>query len=383
MFGVAKIRFWRTSMKRRLFFVVCFLSAWVCSLDAFPNYPCDSASVNKIFNGALKEHIEQEQIARAHILFDTHLSPEQIQERLKIFDREQFSKFLAIARPLIDSLSLFKKAPPSPFLTSFKNFSVLVLYVTAYSMFPQYSDFTTRDCGDFPSALKLLYTSFERAHKLGLDPLSYTKAFPTLHPCAHTPCSYLGDLTNSADPFTNLWNTHFADEPTEIDTIDAPDINTLWGNIRYAWLLIQLYQTPPLLETLLNDPHLKALKNAGIFTGLWWLHHIQFYISALFNEKYPNFRTSSDLSPQQIILKHPQLCLYPQYLTDKSEDLCLKNLKNPSKSTLESWQTYLKTARLVNIDDTPCMYLNPQGKIQTFKSDNAICLALQRMKFLW
>lgn len=108
-------------MKRRLFFVVCFLSIWVCSLSALPDYLCLSTpSVDKVFNGALKEHIEHEQTARAHILFDTHLSPQQVQERLKIFDREQFSKFLAIARPLIDSLDLFKKASPSPFLTSFK-----------------------------------------------------------------------------------------------------------------------------------------------------------------------------------------------------------------------------------------------------------------------
>ncbi|WP_233707217.1 hypothetical protein [Helicobacter bizzozeronii] len=40
-------------------------------------------------------------------------------------------------------------------------------------------------------------------------------------------------------------------------------------------------------------------------------------------------------------------------------------------------QKYLKSLRLISIDESPCVYLNTSDKLQLFKSSNALCLALQ------
>ncbi len=45
------------------------------------------------------------------------------------------------------------------------------------------------------------------------------------------------------------------------------------------------------------------------------------------------------------------------------------------KDTLE---TYIQALRLVNVSNKPCFFLDAQDQLQTFKSNNALCLALQK-----
>ncbi|WP_121022289.1 hypothetical protein [Helicobacter vulpis] len=75
--------------------------------------------------------------------------------------------------------------------------------------------------------------------------------------------------------------------------------------------------------------------------------------------------------------RHPQLCLKPKYLRQKFQQACLNIFKDRTYSP-SALQTALSGLALVNIDSTPCLYLNSQDKLQAFKSDNAICLALQQ-----
>ncbi|WP_162984108.1 tRNA methyltransferase [Helicobacter felis] len=78
---------------------------------------------------------------------------------------------------------------------------------------------------------------------------------------------------------------------------------------------------------------------------------------------------------------HPTMCLSPKYLSPKSQQTCLQLFKTQTYNAKDI-QEQLQLVRLISIDESPCVYLDPKDKLQIFKSDNAICLALQRMKFL-
>ncbi|CAM2811612.1 hypothetical protein [Helicobacter felis] len=78
---------------------------------------------------------------------------------------------------------------------------------------------------------------------------------------------------------------------------------------------------------------------------------------------------------------HPTMCLSPKYLSPKSQQTCLQLFQSQTYNAKDI-QEQLHLVRLISIDDSPCVYLDPKDKLQTFKSDNEICLALQRMKFL-
>ncbi|TSA79988.1 hypothetical protein FNE76_07685 [Helicobacter mehlei] len=80
---------------------------------------------------------------------------------------------------------------------------------------------------------------------------------------------------------------------------------------------------------------------------------------------------------QMILPDKPTPCLQPQYLNKEAKAVCLqifqKHTYNP-----KPLQKYLNSLRLISIDNAPCVYLNSQDKLQAFKSNNALCLALQK-----
>ncbi|WP_199767064.1 tRNA methyltransferase [Helicobacter salomonis] len=77
---------------------------------------------------------------------------------------------------------------------------------------------------------------------------------------------------------------------------------------------------------------------------------------------------------------HPTMCLSPKYLSPKSQQTCLQ-LFQAQTYNAKDIQEQLHLVRLVSIDDSPCMYLDPKDKLQIFKSSNALCLALQKSDF--
>ncbi|WP_233705236.1 hypothetical protein [Helicobacter bizzozeronii] len=74
----------------------------------------------------------------------------------------------------------------------------------------------------------------------------------------------------------------------------------------------------------------------------------------------------------------PEVCLHPSYLDSKFLNLCLESFQNPSKTLIQRMQKKLKEERLITLDHIPCLYDNPHRQIQVFKSENALCLALQK-----
>ncbi|WP_104726255.1 tRNA methyltransferase [Helicobacter felis] len=77
---------------------------------------------------------------------------------------------------------------------------------------------------------------------------------------------------------------------------------------------------------------------------------------------------------------HPTMCLSPKYLSAKSQQTCLQLFKAQTYNAKDI-QEQLHLVRLISIDDNPCVYLDPKDKLQVFKSKNALCVALQKMKF--
>ncbi|WP_233711794.1 hypothetical protein [Helicobacter salomonis] len=80
---------------------------------------------------------------------------------------------------------------------------------------------------------------------------------------------------------------------------------------------------------------------------------------------------------QMILPKYPTPCLQPQYLNQEAKATCLQIFKQHTYNP-KPLQKYLNSLRLISIDNAPCVYLNSKDKLQSFKSDNAICLALQK-----
>ncbi len=80
---------------------------------------------------------------------------------------------------------------------------------------------------------------------------------------------------------------------------------------------------------------------------------------------------------QMILPKYPTPCLQPQYLNKEARATCLQIFKQRTYNP-QPLQKYLKSLRLISIDNAPCVYLNSKDKLQTFKSNSAICLTLQK-----
>ncbi|MFC3848337.1 hypothetical protein ACFOPX_07405 [Helicobacter baculiformis] len=104
-----------------------------------------------------------------------------------------------------------------------------------------------------------------------------------------------------------------------------------------------------------------------------------FYIDQVFDVDQPR-------SPQKplklsAIVQRPSVCFLGALLDPLSQQTCLNALKKPPANLYHNLKSYLKTQRLLSVENTPCLYLNLQDKFQIFKSDNAICQALQKMKF--
>uniref|UniRef100_UPI001F34A60D hypothetical protein n=1 Tax=Helicobacter bizzozeronii TaxID=56877 RepID=UPI001F34A60D len=106
------------------------------------------------------------------------------------------------------------------------------------------------------------------------------------------------------------------------------------------------------------------------FSALYLARILVFSHNALFYDRL------KDDDPT-ILKNHPTMCLNPKYLSPKSKQTCLQLFKTQTYNTKDI-QEQLHLVRLISIDNAPCVYLNSQDKLQVFKSDNAICLVLQK-----
>ncbi len=101
-----------------------------------------------------------------------------------------------------------------------------------------------------------------------------------------------------------------------------------------------------------------------------------FYIDQVFDVDRP--KTPQKPLKLSAIVQRPSVCFLGALLDPLSQQTCLNALKKPPANLYHNLKSYLTTQRLLNVENTPCMYLNLQDKLQIFKSDNATCLVLQK-----
>ncbi|WP_233711336.1 hypothetical protein [Helicobacter salomonis] len=92
---------------------------------------------------------------------------------------------------------------------------------------------------------------------------------------------------------------------------------------------------------------------------------------------YDRLRNDEFNISKDTLKDHPTMCLSPKYLSPKSQQICLQLFQSQTYNAKDI-QEQLHLVRLISIDESPCVYLDLKDKLQTFKSDNAICLALQK-----
>ncbi|WP_235852483.1 tRNA methyltransferase [Helicobacter vulpis] len=92
---------------------------------------------------------------------------------------------------------------------------------------------------------------------------------------------------------------------------------------------------------------------------------------------YDRLRNDNPKILKDTLKAHPTMCLSPKYLSAKSQQTCLQLFKTQSYNAKDI-QDQLHLVRLISIDDSPCVYLDPKDKLQAFKSKNALCVALQK-----
>ncbi len=91
---------------------------------------------------------------------------------------------------------------------------------------------------------------------------------------------------------------------------------------------------------------------------------------------YDRLRNDNPKILKDTLKDHPTMCLSPKYLSAQSQQTC-QQLFQAKTYNSKDIQEQLHLVRLVSIDESPCVYLDPKDKLQAFKSDNAICLELQ------
>ncbi|WP_162982662.1 hypothetical protein [Helicobacter vulpis] len=80
---------------------------------------------------------------------------------------------------------------------------------------------------------------------------------------------------------------------------------------------------------------------------------------------------------QLTLPQNPTPCLQPQYLNQEAKAVCLQIFQQHTYNP-KPLQKYLNSLRLLSIDNAPCVYLNSKDQLQAFKSNNALCLVLQK-----
>lgn len=355
---------------------------------------------------ALQLEMIDKDVAYTRLLLDRSVAKETRQKRLQAFEKQRAQDFYTKAWPLLDIFPIFKdRKLPAHIHKIFKNIVLLLLWEYLEDTRLTNLDYDPDD-SVYPDALEpyfflkdtLLPFFFSPLLASQLDPLAYVQSLPSLEQtCAQGKCAYVKDLTSAMGVFHWLY---FIDAYNEFAT--SPISREVWGlvhsvplrdNLKSAWYLVQLSKKHnPFLEEILKrdlNALLEAFKNYALLRGLFYLHNTPFYLQGFFQDNYPNFQdnypeiphfSTSYKNTHTRILNQPQLCLLPKYLSKKAKRACLVVLKSPPKSVLDSLRTLLKQMRLLSVDDVPCLYLNPQGEIQHFKSKSAICRALSALK---
>ncbi|WP_104683944.1 hypothetical protein [Helicobacter felis] len=244
---------------------------------------------------------------------------------------------------------------------------------------PSFSKTAPQIALDFSQINVFLYTPLLQLQQHGINPFAHIEFihhYTNTHACWTPDCLNMDEIWQDTDSLeVGVYNDTPHKSPALIHLFQDLDtglsvygiLNRLMGlgDDNPTTLVVDFAQA-------LGDPNL-----APLLYQLIDYHYFQSTHLAKMGRAYLKILAQLKSAPSQIE-RTPEICLYPSYLDSKFLDLCLKNFQNPSKTLIQRMQKKLKEERLITLDYIPCLYDNPHQQIQVFKSNNVLCLALQK-----
>lgn len=337
---------------RSLVWILLLCFSWVNWVSAKPSEKSDKSleALEKFFPPqawqdqmhALQLEMIAKDVTYTRLLLDRRVDQEARQKRLQAFEKQRAQDFYHKAWPLLDIFPIFKDHKlPAHIHKAFKSIALLLLWEYLEDTRLSNLDYSPGDSAD-PNQLELYFFFKDTLLPLlfspllaskQLDPLAYVQNLPSLEQaCAQGKCAYLEDFSTAIGFFHGtgadfLDNYNGASGDFHISDGDWGLIDSLRDNLKGAWFLAQISKkhNPFLEEILSSDPNtsLEAFKNYALLRGLFYLHNTQFYILGLLQDTYPDYANvaipSGKIDTKKRVLKHPQLCLIPKYLSQKAQ----------------------------------------------------------------
>ncbi|WP_120951848.1 hypothetical protein [Helicobacter sp. L8] len=237
----------------------------------------------------------------------------------------------------------------------------------------------------FLSDFHLLYTPLFNAHKAGLNPVEYLKnlavSFEEDLPYQLKRCQenfekrcIKREVSNYASAIEYYVDFNkegiLAPLPSDLEGVDRLYNGFLVSVYDHVWSEITLGYWDR--QRLFTDVSTRA-QALQEFEHLKVLHFVRARELITNIDAYVDLQ---DITPQ-LLQDRPAICLHPKYLTPKLQQECVVALNSLPKDS-QILKTQLQRLRLFSVHDNPCAYLNPQNKLQTFPSKNALCQALQQ-----
>ncbi|WP_104726528.1 hypothetical protein, partial [Helicobacter felis] len=241
---------------------------------------------------------------------------------------------------------------------------------------PSFSKTAKQIALDFSQINVFLYTPLLQLQQHGINPFAHIEFihhYTNTHACLTPDCLSMDEIWQDTDSLeVGAYNDTPHKNPALIHLFQ--DLDT---GLRVYGILNRLMGLGDDAPTTLVVDFAQALGDPNLATLLYQLldyHYFQSIHLAKIGGAYLEILAQLKSAPSQIE-STPEICLYPSYLDSKFLDLCFQN---PSKTLIQRMQKKLKEERLITLDRTPCLYDNPHQQIQVFKSNNVLCLALQK-----
>ncbi|GMB92824.1 hypothetical protein NHP200010_05350 [Helicobacter bizzozeronii] len=225
---------------------------------------------------------------------------------------------------------------------------------------------------DFLDSINFIYTPLIQAHHMGLRPIAYLRSLDSeaLWKLICQDCDidktlqlYLNDPYLLGNKPTSVFLQHL-----KHDIQAMVSANKFWQGLREGTIV---WANLALTAAGSTDEFIGTKDDPYTLFSTYYLTRIAFLL--LHANAYID---SKDMGIQEL-QEHPTICLNPRYLSLKHQQTCLQVFKTQTYNRADL-NNYLKTMRLVAIDAIPCMYLDSKDRLQTFKSSNALCVALQK-----
>ncbi|CCB79078.1 hypothetical protein HBZC1_00920 [Helicobacter bizzozeronii CIII-1] len=244
---------------------------------------------------------------------------------------------------------------------------------------PQFSKTAKQIALDFSQINAFLYTPLLQLQQHTINPFTHIELihhYTNTHACWTPDCLSMDEIWQNTDSLeVGVYNDHPHKSPALTHLFQ--DLDT---GLRVYGILNRLMGLGDDSPTTLVVDFAQVLGNPNLATLLYQLldyHYFQSIHLAKIGGAYLEILAQLKSALSQIE-STPEVCLHPSYLDSKFLNLCLKSFQNPSKTLIQRMQKKLKEERLITLDHIPCLYDNLHRQIQVFKSENALCLALQK-----